>query len=292
MKIHRECVPCLLKRIIFETEQNTKDETLQTKVIRETCRILSEIYNPKECSATIATIAHREAYKLLRDKDPYRKLKQRSNEIAKSLLLQVEKLIQKSSDALEASILCSIIGNTLDFGIEGGSKNPEMLKKSFDTLFKEGLGYSDTDIFKKLLIKSKHILFFTDNCGEIFFDRSLLQEIKRFNPNLFITVVVKGEPVLSDATLEDAYAADIDKVADEITTTGCFAVGLDFNCIPSKLREYLKTTDLIVCKGMANYEVFSETNYKPIVYLLRTKCNPIASSMNLPKDINAIKVYQ
>ena len=292
MKIHRECIPCLLKRIIFETELSTKDETLQTKVIREICHLLSKIYDPKECSATIATIAHRETYKILEDKDPYKKLKEQSNYIARSLLPRIEKLIRKSPDPLETSILCSIIGNTLDFGIEGGSRNPEMLKESFDNLFKEGLGYSDIDNFKELLTTSKHVLFFTDNCGEIFFDKLLLQEIKKFNPKLSITVVVKGEPVLSDATIEDAYAADIDKVADEILTTGCFAVGLDFNCIPSKLREYLKTTDLIICKGMANYEVFSETNYKPIAYLLRTKCNPIASSMGLPKNINAIKIYQ
>ena len=292
MKIQTECVPCLLKRIIFEVEQSTKNQKIQTKIIRETCRILSEIYDPNECSATIATVAHREVYNLLEDKDPYKKLKQQSNHIAKSLLPRIEKLIQNSSDPMETSILCSIIGNTLDFGIEGGSSNPDLLRETFETLFKEGLGYSDIDIFKKLLNTSKHALFFTDNCGEIFFDKILIQEIKKFNPNLSITVVVKEEPILSDATLEDAYAAHIDEVADEILTTGCFAVGIDFNCISSKLKDYLKTSNLIICKGMANYEVFSETNYKPIVYLLRTKCNPIASSMNLSRNINALKVYQ
>lgn len=292
MKIHRECVPCLLKRIIFETEQSTENEELQTKVIKETCRILSEIYNSKECSATIATIAHKEVYRILGDRDPYKKLKQQSNNIAKTLLPQIESLIENSSTPLETSILCSIIGNTLDFGIEGSSSNPGILKESFNTLYEEGLGYSDIDIFKKLLIDSEHILFFTDNCGEIFFDKLLIKEIKKFNPYLSITVVVKGEPILSDATLKDAYEAEIDKVTDELLTTGCFAVGLDFNCIPSKLREYIKTTDIIICKGMANYEVFSETNYKPIVYLLKTKCNPIATSMGLPRGINALKVYR
>ena len=53
MKIQTECVPCLLKRIIFETEQSTKDRTVKTKTIINTCKLLSELYNPNVCSATI-----------------------------------------------------------------------------------------------------------------------------------------------------------------------------------------------------------------------------------------------
>ena len=56
--------------------------------------------------------------------------------------------------------------------------------------------------------------------------------------------------------------------------------------------ERLNSVDLIICNGMANYESFSETNYLPIAYLLRTKCDAIASSMNLPLNINAIKLYE
>jgi len=46
----------------------------------------------------------------------------------------------------------------------------------------------------------------------------------------------------------------------------------------------------LICKGMANYESFSETGYRPIAYLLRTKCNAIATSMNIALNVNAIKV--
>jgi len=45
---------------------------------------------------------------------------------------------------------------------------------------------------------------FTDNCGEIVFDKILCRELKVFNPGLYVSVVVKGEPILSDATLQDA----------------------------------------------------------------------------------------
>jgi len=54
----------------------------------------------------------------------------------------------------------------------------------------------------------------------------------------------------------------------------------------------LKPVDLILCKGMANYESFSETDYHPIVYLMRTKCDVIANSLGIPININAVKFYK
>ena len=64
----------------------------------------------------------------------------------------------------------------------------------------------------------------------------------------------------------------------------------DFDKTSNKVKETLEQADLIICKGMANYESFSETDYHPIAYLLRTKCSAIANSMNIPININAIKV--
>lgn len=135
-------------------------------------------------------------------------------------------------------------------------------------------------------------MLFTDNCGEIVFDKILCRELTVFNPTLRITAVVKGEPILSDATIEDAEEIKLHEVIDTLYTTGCFAVGVDFHKLPADVTSSLKHTDVIIAKGMANYESFSETTFKPIVYLLRTKCNAIAHSMNLPRDINAIKLYE
>ena len=117
------------------------------------------------------------------------------------------------------------------------------------------------------------------------------RELKKFNPNSFITIVVRGEPIISDATLKDVQELNFNEVVDEILTTGCFAIGVDFNLLPPKLERAIKRADLIICKGMANYEAFSETKYGPIAYLLRTKCSAIANSMKISLDVNAIKVY-
>ena len=292
MKIQIECVPCLLKRIVFESEQSTNDKKTQQKTLKKTLTLLSDLYDPNVCSASIATKIHRIAYDTLEDKDPYKDLKKQSNKIAKTLVPRVEELISFSDEPLHMSMLCSIVGNMMDFGIRGGSKDPNELNDIFEEIISEDLGWDDTDEVKKILLKSKNVILFTDNCGEIVFDKILCREIKKFYSDIFLTLVVKGEKILSDATLEDAKEIDMDEVVDEILTTGCFAVGVDFNKLPKDVKERLDNSDLIICKGMANYESFSETNYRPIVYLLRTKCSAIANSMNLPIDICAVKLYK
>lgn len=292
MKIQTECVPCLLKRIIFEAEQSTKDKKLRIKTVQNACKLLAELYDPNVCSATIATKVHKIAYETLGDDDPYKELKYASNKIAQSLVPRIEHLINCSDDPLRIAMLCSIIGNLMDFGIPGASEHPERLGEIFEETFVEDLGHDDTDEIKEILAKSKRVILFTDNCGEIVFDKILCKELKKFNPDIFLTVVVKGEPIISDATIKDVEELEFEEVCDEILTTGCFAIGLDFEKLPSMLEKALERADLIICKGMANYEAFSETEYRPVAYLLRAKCTAIANSMNLPLNVNAVKLYQ
>jgi len=290
MKIQTECLPCLLKRILFETELSTTDTKRQTEALRIACSVLATVYDPEVCSASIATQVHKAVYDALGDQDPYKTLKHQSNMIATTLAPKVEALIKKSQDPLKTSMVCSIIGNIMDFGIDGSSAHPQMLADEFDRLYDEGLGYDEYEILKKLIGKAKHLVLFTDNCGEIVFDKILCRELKTFNPGLHLTVVVKGAPILSDATMQDAQDIRLDEVVDELLTTGCFAVGVDFTKLPGKVKNALDQADLIIAKGMANYESFSETDYRPIAYLLRTKCSAIARSMHLPKNISAIKL--
>lgn len=291
MNIQPECVPCLLKRVLFEVELSTDDQKLRNKTIKKACTLLSELYNPNVCSAEIATKVHKLVYEIIGERDPYKKLKIDSNEAAKKLIPRVKELINICEDPLRMSMLCSIVGNMMDFGIEGASSSPKKLFDIFEETVSDDFGYDDCDKVKDILKDAKNILLFTDNSGEIVFDKILCSEIKKFNPNIFLTVVVKGRCILSDATMDDAIEIGLDKEADKLLTTGCFAVGIDFKKLPLDVLKLLDKTDIIISKGMANYEAFSETKYRPIVYLLRTKCSPIANSLGVSKNLNVIKLY-
>lgn len=288
MKIRAKCVPCLLNRTLYETYLIDSSKAL--KVIEEACRIIGKYELEDTCSADVATEVHGATYSILGTKDPYKKIKHRCNQTALSLLPKAQRIIENSDDKLKSAILCSITGNVLDFGISSSPENPEILIEEFDRLYFEGLSVDDTDKIKNYLKRGRKILYFTDNCGEIIFDKLLCKEIKKFGVHL--TLVVRGEPILTDATIEDVHEFGLEKIVDKVLNTGCFAVGVDFRHLPEDLLKAINETDLIISKGMANYETFSETNYRPIAHLLRTKCEPVAQDMGLKTNINVIKIYE
>jgi uncharacterized protein with ATP-grasp and redox domains len=288
MKIKPRCVPCLLNRTLYETNLVNPEKGL--KVLEDACRIIGKYELEKSCSAIVATEVHKATYDTLGTKDPYKEIKDRCNQIAVSLLPKAEKVIEQSKDKFKAAALISIIGNVMDFGIPSSPETPEKLAEQFDALLQEGLAVDDTDKMKAYLKEGNKVLYFADNCGEIVFDKLFLREIKKLGVHL--TLVVRGEPILTDATIEDVFEFEIKGEVDEVLTTGCYAVGVDFERMGEDLRLALSECDLIIAKGMGNYETFSETDYKPIAYLLRTKCSPVAQDMGLDTDISVVKMLE
>jgi len=69
-------------------------------------------------------------------------------------------------------------------------------------------------------------LYLADNSGETFFDKILLEELKKFKVRIVYTV--KSGPILNDAIIDNAKTAEIDKVADIISTrTDCAGIIFD-----------------------------------------------------------------
>ena len=281
-----ECVPCLIKRCIYETKLVSPGKECQaTKVA---LKVLSSLYREGVVSAEVATVVHKQVYDLLEDNDPYREIKEHSNLVAEKLLPRARELVEEWG--FRGAVLVSIVGNVMDFGFRDDFDSPELLTEMFEELVKEGIGYDDSQRIEKLLNKARRVVYLTDNCGEIVLDIPLLEAIKGKNTRL--TLVVKGEPVLTDATMEDVDRYGIQEVVDQVLTTGGFAVGVDLENMPEELEEEMKMAELIIAKGMANWESLSETSYKPIAYLTRSKCGPVARSMGVEEDINVAKLFE
>ena len=288
MKMKPRCVPCILNRVVYESELVIKEQKKMEEVMKKVVKKISELYGSGLSSAEIATQIHGLAYELIGNRDPYKELKERSNEIALKLLPKAERFIESSKNKIEAAMLISIAGNSIDFGIAGSAASPEELERKFDDLVKQGLYHNDFKKMEKYL--NGNIVYFTDNCGEIVFDKLVCRELKKIANH--VTIVPKKYPILTDATYQDVKKLGFDEIVDEIITTGGFAVGVDFESMPEKLKNRIGEADIIISKGMANYEAFSEANYRPIVYLLRVKCKSIAEDMGLPVNVNAIKLYE
>ena len=139
-------------------------------------------------------------------------------------------------------------------------------------------------IFKERLSGAKNLLYFADNCGEIVFDRLLLEVIEA-ERELDVTVVTRNSPVVNDATVEDAVSIGLGKLAHVIgngiqrPTPGTL-----LEEVSSEVRELVDKADLVISKGGANYELLSEKKALAgkTTFLFLGKCHPLCSIQGVP----------
>jgi hypothetical protein len=285
MKSDPRCAPCLLNRVFYEAELSTNDKELIFKAIQGGLDFLRENFRPGCNAVMVSTGIHRKAYSILGNNDPYKEKKEQSNRIAAAMIPTVRGYIEKAKpeDRFRLAVLASIIGNTFDFGVQGHDVKTDGFDGFFNEIFEHGLDVDDTDSIMGLARNGK-VVYLCDNCGEIYFDELVIDELNKINSD--ITLVVRGDYILTDATMEDVMSMGLDKKVNRVMTTGSNAIGISLQEAPAELIKVMKEADVIISKGMANYEALSEENFKPIAYLLRAKCEPVASSLNVKKGMN------
>ncbi|MDD1677643.1 MAG: ARMT1-like domain-containing protein [Methanomicrobiales archaeon] len=275
MRMDPYCFQCLLSRVRFECSL-VLDEPDAIEAILERCRNRLEVIRSQTIPAPhIATEIHRTAYRLMHSEDPYESLKRSNNTTAWEVCTAVRPLLS----TFREKVLASIIGNTMDYAVECHTV-AEDFRSFFQREFRKGLAIDNTEA---MLSRAARVVYFTDNCGEIVFDRLVLEHLARAGSH--ITLAVKGAPILNDATLDDARALRLDTLVDILTTTGSGDVGVSLEKIPPELASALDSASLVIAKGMANYEALNEEEARlpPIAYLLAAKCDPIARSIGVPR---------
>ena len=291
MKVEAECAACLLARATAEAYQGTTNPALRFRAIKEVIKLLNRELRPTTVPADIGTKRDRLIKQLTGSDDPYRRSKKMSNEKAVKLLPYAKKLVEKSynqQERFKKACLCAIVGNILEFDIPGHTFTFKTLTKSFRDAAKD-LVVDDVGKAYELAKKAKSVLYLADNAGEIVFDTLLVEQLK--NMGLKVTYVVKGGPVINDATLEDVAPSGMDKLADKVVTTGTDAVGLLPKEVSQEFLKVYEAAELVFAKGMGYAETLTELKLtKPHLLLFRTKCNPVANYFCAARDKNIAKL--
>jgi uncharacterized protein with ATP-grasp and redox domains len=291
MKVEAECAACLLARATAETYYATTNPALRFRTIKEVMKLLNREFRPTTVPADIGTKRDRLIKQLTSNDDPYKRSKKMSNEKAVKLLPYARKLVEKGHNQQERfkkACLCAVVGNILEFDIPGHCFTFRTLTKSFRDAAKD-LIVDDVDRAYELAKKAKAVLYLADNAGEIVFDTLLVEQLK--NMGLKVTYVVKGGPVINDATMEDVEPSGMNKLADNILTTGTDAVGLLKKEVSPEFLKVYGEAELIFAKGMGYAETLTEYKLtKPHFLLFRTKCNPVANYFCAPRNKNIAKL--
>jgi len=188
----------------------------------------------------------------------------------------IENIIHNSSSPLYLSAKMSAAANSIDFG--AGHYRPDLpglIKK----LKQIKLKVDDYSLFFRQLATAKTILFVADNCGEAFFDKLFIEQIKGLYPQVKIYYAVRSKPIINDVTLKDARRLGIDKVADTFSS-GCDYPGLILEKTSKHFRKIYDRADIVVSKGQGNFESFNPD--KNIFYLFQVKCPAVRDFLKFP----------
>jgi uncharacterized protein with ATP-grasp and redox domains len=274
-----------------ETYMATTNPALRFRAMAELIKLLNREFRSTSNAADIGTKRDRLIRELTGNNDPYQRTKKQSNQKAKELIPYAHNFVDEGfnqQDRFKRACLCAIVGNIMEFDIPGHNFTLKDLRKTIKTAAKD-LVIDDVDKAYELAKKTSKILFLADNAGEIVFDTLLVEQLK--NMGLHVTYVVKEAPVINDATMEDVVFCGMDKIADEVLTTGADAVGLQIKLISPQFRKIYDSAKLVFAKGMGYAETLTEYELtKPHFLMFRTKCTPVANYFAVPRDKNVAKL--
>lgn len=272
MKISHECIYCLARQAVEIAEEATKDVSMQEEIIKRSLRELTEM-DFNETAPEIAFRMHQHAKNITGINDPYARLKEQYNKIAKEIYDRIneEKWLDKAEDRFDMACRLAIAGNIIDFSVGLNLEQLDVIKSVEDSIKHDIFG-TGTTALREAVEKAKNIMYIADNSGEIIFDKFLLENL----PLNKVTYAVKGGPIVNDATMQDAISTgivDLVKVIDN----GHSAQGTILKDCSSTFKSEFSKADLIISKGQANFETLSDIKDKTIFYLLRAKCSSVAA---------------
>jgi len=274
MKISRECYLCIYTQAFNLTKRLNLNEIKASKVLRGVGAILSK-YSLDVTPPKIAAEVYSFISEITGIEDPFAQAKKDSIIAAleyKSVLLR--KLL-KSENKLYDALKIAASGNVIDLGV-----NREFdLKKELENIFNVNFAKNDYSSFREKLKDAQTICYLADNAGENVFDEILIQTLKEYNDDLKIYYLVRGKPVINDITIKDLIGLEIFSLA-EVIDSGVPTPGFDLSYANEKSKEIFYESDLVISKGMGNFEcLYGEAN-REVFYLFKVKCDVVAREIN------------
>ncbi len=258
----------------------TEDPRKQTEILRRLGRLLPDM-NMSESPATLSNPLYDIVTTVTGVRDPYAKQKAETNQAAIDLLPRLEATIKRSHDPLKAAIHLAVAGNIIDLGI-GHTFD---LTKDVARIMKQPFAIDHYTEFKKELRPGRKLLYLGDNCGEIVFDRVLIQYL--LSRGLDVTFVVKSGPIINDATREDAEWAGVTRLCPVIET-GSHDIGVGWRKASAEFRRHVRGADIILGKGHGNFET-CEGKRGNYYFLLRAKCDIVAAELGVETGDSVFK---
>lgn len=277
-RLNSQCIICLLDKYLKNIPDSI-DEKTKIQYMQKVLSIISEAdksMSAPELTEKILTVQK----ELLGSITDYSAIKSYFNSLVMSVEGEIEKKINSSTDKFKTALLYAMSGNFIDFGAME-SVDESRLFEILDNAENIEISKTEVENLRQEIMKAKNLVYLTDNCGEIVPDKLFIKTIKDLNPQIQVDVIVRGQDVLNDCTIEDAKEIDMYSVADVISN-GTAVAGTCLNRISIEAKNLIDTADIIISKGQGNFETLHHCG-KNIYYLFLCKCKMFAERFDVKR---------
>lgn len=260
------CIRCLVQAQEARI-RDQKDENKKAAYMQALCRMIGEADETMSVPVLVAKNNRllKEYFGICKD---FQKEKKEYNDLMLQNEEEIWNRINEAEDTLEEALKYARVGNYIDFGAI--QVQQEQLQTLLDKVASDTVDEYEYQNLCADMKNGKTLVYLTDNCGEVVLDKLFIKKIKEVFPHLQITVIVRGEDVLNDATYEDAsYIGLTDLV--EVVPNGCDTAGTPLEYVSEDVRSRIETADVVIAKGQGNFETMNGCGLN-VYYLFLCKC--------------------
>lgn len=273
MTIHNECVGCIINQSVKVADAIGADKALKNRLV-STVEEMSKDFSFSKTPPEIAADVYANMSEIAQKQDLYDEVKELSTQKALSFVPFLQEKLLTCNDKLLTATKIAVAGNVIDLAAQVEFDLNEELEKVFHTEF----AHNDFTALKKELESVKSVVILGDNVGEHIFDYLFIQTLQELYPQLTCNYMVRGAPIINDVTCKEAKEAGFDKLCNLIDS-GVNTPGFTYKRATKEAQKLFDEADLVISKGMGNYECLSPSHRKNICFLLKVKCNVVAGSL-------------
>lgn len=273
MTIQNECIACIIGQSKRVAEAIGANEALCLALLSH---VESSLKNPDFTLSppVIAAPLYEEMARKAGKIDLYDDQKRHATAQAHHYMPFLRETIEKSDDPFMALLKTAVVGNVIDLAAEVTFDLHGAITSVFDTPF----SHDDTQLLQKRLQKAQSLLYIGDNTGEHLFDALAIEHLKLLYPQLEIFYMVRGNFIINDVTMKEAEEANMDQLCTLIDS-GVNTPGFVYERATSEAQNLFDTADLIIAKGMGNYECMTPIKRSNTCFLLKVKCSVVSRSL-------------
>lgn len=269
MKTSLDCISCWVRMALQASRLAGADEETQQKIMLDVLQLLRDelgsdsplrvAQQVQDCVANHTGCA-----------DPYMHLKINCNAEAENWESQLRESVQVAEDRFLQALKTAVVGNCMDYG----AFSKLDLEKWMSTLNQQCFAIDQSGKLKNTLRSATSLTYFADNTGEIVFDAILIEELLKQRDMKTLRLVIRDQPFLNDVSGEE--------LVPEFLRSHENVEIIPFPIVKERrhqlLWEKIMSSDVVISKGMANYENYSE--HTGIYFLLIAKCDLVSDDLS------------